>query len=111
MGPIAPAGDLTPLAEALRTARRSGGEVPLEATKYVASDPSDAYDPSMLIFEAWCRFGDRAVDPLLAVRAGIQPLPEVFPDRLELEFNGDPNRPWFRRGKWTSSPVLSPASR
>ena len=111
IGSIGQPVELTPLAEALRLSRVSRGELPIEVAAYLASDPADAYDPSLLIFEAWCRFGERAVDPLLAVRAGIRPLQEVFPDRLELEFDGDPSRPWFRRGKWGSSPVLSPASR
>ena len=104
-------GDLMVLADALRAARVSSGEVPATVTKYVASEPIDAHDPSLLVFEAWCRFGDRVVDPLLALRSGIQPLPEVFPARLELEFDGDPSQPWFRRGRWTSSPVLNPNSR
>ena len=55
--------------------------------------------------------GTGSVDPLLALRSGIRPLPEVFPARLELEFDGDPSQPWFRRGRWTSSPVLNPNSR
>ena len=103
--------DLLFLADAIRAARISSSEVPATAKKYLASEPTDLHEPSLLIFEAWCRFGDRAVDPLLALRAGIRPLPEVFPARLELEFEGDPNQPWYRRGKWTSSPVLNPNSR
>ena len=103
--------DLILLADAIRAARVSSGELPAPVTKYLASDPIDAHDPSLLVFEAWCRFGDRVVDPLLALRAGIRPLPEVFPARLELEFDGEPSQPWFRRGRWTSSPVLKPSSR
>ena len=104
-------GDLMQLADAMRAARRSSSDLPATITKYVASEPTDTHDPSLLVFEAWCRFGDRVVDPLLALRAGIRPLPEVFPARLELEFHGDPSQPWFRRGRWTSSPVLNPSSR
>jgi|GEM_PF-5741927 len=103
--------DLIQLADAIRAARRSSIDIPVRATKYVASEPIDAHHPSLLVFEAWCRFGDRAVDPLLALRAGLQPLPEVFPARLELEFDGDPSQAWFRRGKWTGSPVLNPSLR
>ena len=104
-------GDLMVLADAIRAARVSSDEVPALVKKYVALEPMDAHDPSLLVFEAWCRFGDRVVDPLLALRSGIRPLPEVFPARLELEFDGDPSQPWFRRGRWTSSPVLNPTSR
>ena len=95
----------------LRQGRVSSGEVPVAVTKYLASEPIDTHDPSLLVFEAWCRFGDRVVDPLLALRSGIRPLPEVFSARLELEFEGDPSQPWFRRSQWTSSPVLNPNSR
>lgn len=102
--------DLIQLADAMRAARRASSDIPVRASKYVASEPRDAFDPSLLVLEAWCRFGDRVVDPLLALRAGLRPLPEVFPARLELEFDGDPSQAWFRRGKWTDSPVLNPTS-
>ena len=104
-------GDLLLLADAIRADRVSSGDVSAAVAKYVASEPIDAHDPTLLVFEAWCRFGDRVVDPLLGLRAGIRPLPEVFPARLELEFDGDPRLPWFRRGRWTSSPVLNPGAR
>ena len=103
-------GELMLLANAIRAARISSGEIPAPVKKYVASEPIDVHDSSLLVLEAWCRFGDRVVDPLLALRAGILPLPEVFPARLDLEFNGDPSQPWFRRGRWTNSPVLNPSS-
>ena len=104
-------GDLMVLADALRAARVSSGEVPVAVTKYLASEPIDTHDPSLLVFEAWCRFGDRVVDPLLALRSGIQPLLECFPHGWSWSFEGDPSQPWFRRGRWTSSPVLNPNSR
>ena len=103
--------DLIQLADAMRAARRASSDIPVRALKYVASEPRDAFDPSLLVLEAWCRFGDRVVDPLLALRAGLRPLPEVFPTRLELEFDGDPSQAWFRRGKWTGSPILNPNTR
>ena len=103
-------GELMLLANAIRAARISSGEIPAPVKKYVASEPIDVHDSSLLVLEAWCRFGDRVVDPLLALRAGILPLPEVFPARLDLEFDGDPSQPWFRRGRWTNSPVLNPSS-
>lgn len=93
------------LAEEIRLNRKVNN-IPAEVLQFLAVEPTDPYDPALLVFEAWCRAGDRVVDPLLAFQAGLQPPSEVFPNRLELEFSGEPSQPWFRRGRWTHSPLL-----